>query len=275
MNCLVVSDLHYTLKQFDWVLNRAPDFDVVVIAGDHLDISGHMDARAQIAVILTYFKHLQAKTQVVVCSGNHDLDARNAVGEKYPKWISKVRDLGIPTDGDCLSVNETLFTICPWWDGPYVREEIGAQLARDSEKAKDRWIWVYHAPPDQSPTSWNGKQHYGDTALSGWIHQYQPDIVLTGHIHQSPFRQEGSWADLLGPTWVFNPGRQTGPCPTHIVLNTEEHAALWFSLAGDEIVHLNEPLRRPFHKIGQLPSWLRRFDQGSDQSPDHIPHSVD
>ena len=113
MNCLVVSDLHYTLKQFDWVSNVAQNFDVVVIAGDHLDISGHMDTRAQIAVILTYFKHLQAKTQIVVCSGNHDLDARNAAGEKYPKWISKVRDLGIPTDGDRLSVKETLFTIYP------------------------------------------------------------------------------------------------------------------------------------------------------------------
>ena len=39
MKCLLISDLHYALKQFDWASNVAQDFDVVVIAGDHLDIS--------------------------------------------------------------------------------------------------------------------------------------------------------------------------------------------------------------------------------------------
>ena len=42
MKCLLVSDLHYSLKQFDWVTDVAPSFDVVVIAGDHLDISGFL-----------------------------------------------------------------------------------------------------------------------------------------------------------------------------------------------------------------------------------------
>ena len=257
MKCLLVSDLHYTLKQFDWVSSMAGEFDVVVIAGDHVDVSSHVDARAQIAVIVTYLKRLQTKTKLIVCSGNHDLDARNSAGEKYPKWISKVHALGIPTDGDCLAVDDTLFTICPWWDGPQVREEVGAQLARDAEKPKDRWIWVYHAPPDASPTSWAGKQHFGDTALSRWIHQYSPDIVLAGHIHQSPFRQGGSWVDQVGSTWVFNPGRQMGPCPTHIVLETEERTALWFSLAGDEVVRMAEPLQRPIPKLTELPTWFR------------------
>ncbi len=52
MKCLLVSDLHYALKQYDWVTNASKDFDVVVIAGDHLDISSVVEPRAQIAVIL-------------------------------------------------------------------------------------------------------------------------------------------------------------------------------------------------------------------------------
>ena len=39
MRILVVSDLHYTLKQLDWVTAVAPDYDLVVIAGDLLDMS--------------------------------------------------------------------------------------------------------------------------------------------------------------------------------------------------------------------------------------------
>jgi Icc-related predicted phosphoesterase len=257
MRCLLVSDLHYTLKQFDWVLNSAKTYDVIVIAGDHLDISSTVDIRAQITVILAYLKRLSAKTQIVVCSGNHDLDARNAAGEKYAKWILKVRQFGVPTDEDCLMVERTLFTICPWWDGPESCTQVGDQLERDSRKAKDRWIWVYHSPPDESPTSWGGQKHFGDSKLVQWIQRYSPDMVITGHIHQSPFKNGGSWVDRIGNTWVFNPGRQMGPCPTHIVLDTDQQMALWFSLAGAEVVSLDQPLTRPVAELTELPDWLK------------------
>lgn len=257
MRLLLVSDLHYALKQFDWVLNEADSFDVIVIAGDHLDISSTVDVRAQITVILTYLRRLCVKTQLIVCSGNHDLDARNAAGEKYAKWILKARQFGVPTDDDCLMINRTLFTICPWWDGPESNALVGEQLQRDSQKSKERWVWVYHAPPDASPTSWGGRQHFGDSQLLQWIKRYSPDMVCAGHIHQSPFREGGSWVDRLGTTWVFNPGRQIGPCPTHIILDTKAQAAVWFSLAGAEVVTLDQPLVRPVPALTELPGWLR------------------
>lgn len=257
MKCLLVSDLHYALKQFDWVLSVAQDFDVVVVAGDHLDISSTVEARVQITVILTYLKRLHAKTRLVVSSGNHDLDARNTDGEKFAKWISKVRNFGTQTDGDCFVTDGTLFTICPWWDGPQTRAQVDAQLARDAEKPKERWIWVYHAPPDGSPTSWGGQKYFGDVDLVRWIEQYKPDIVLTGHIHQAPFCQGGSWVDQLGSTWVFNSGRQIGPCPTYTVFNTDKQMALWFSLAGAEVIRLDESLKRPIPELTELPTWFK------------------
>ena len=256
MRCLLVSDLHYALKQFDWVSNAAKNFDVVVIAGDHLDISSAVDIRFQIPVILTYLKRIHPVTTLMICSGNHDLDSRGPAGEKVAKWISKARQIGAPSDGDSVTIKDTLFTICPWWDGPIAREEVGAQLARDAEKPKSRWIWIYHAPPETSPTSWDGQKFYGDAFLLKWIEQYQPDIVLTGHIHQSPFRKSGSWVDRLGSTWVFNAGRQIGPSPTHVIFNTDESVALWFSLAGAEFVQLDQSLQRPVAELTALPDWL-------------------
>ena len=47
MRLLAVADLHYSLPQFDWVLEVAPDFDVVVLAGDLLELSSIVDRRAQ------------------------------------------------------------------------------------------------------------------------------------------------------------------------------------------------------------------------------------
>ena len=252
MRCLLVSDLHYTLKQLDWVQAAAERHDVVVVAGDHLDIASTVALEAQIVVMLKYFHRAQARTKLIVSSGNHDLNATNAAGEKVAAWMSRVRRLGVSTDGDSVEVGDTLFTVCPWWDGPSTRAEVDTQLERDAgtaRAARRRWAWIYHSPPDQSPTSWGGKQHYGDTDLVAWIDRHRPDIVMTGHIHQSPFRQGGSWVDRIGDTWVFNAGRQIGPVPCHVVIDDAEMHAMWFSLAGGERVDLARALTRPLESI--------------------------
>jgi len=253
---LLVSDLHYALKQYDWTASVAPDFDVVVIAGDHLDIAGQLDGAVQITVILKYLRRLSALTKVLVSSVNHDLVVRDASGEKVAGWMNRVRQFGIPADGESVETGDALITICPWWDGPTSKEIVGAQLARDVSKRKGQWIWVYHAPPANSPTSWSGRQHFGDEALSGWIDQYQPDMVLAGHIHEAPFKRGGSWADRIGDTWVFNCGRQIGPTPTYIAIDTRANEAAWFSMAGAEIVRLDAPLARPFTELSAAPDWL-------------------
>lgn len=40
---LAVSDLHHTLRQLDWVVAAAGDYEVVVVAGDHLDIGSAVE----------------------------------------------------------------------------------------------------------------------------------------------------------------------------------------------------------------------------------------
>lgn len=239
MKLLLVSDLHYSLKQYDWVHGVADQFDLVVIAGDHLDISAIASVDAQVVVIVKYLRRLKERTQLVVSSGNHDLTGRSASGERVARWMAKVREIGVPADGDLIDIGDVSITVCPWWDGPATCAEVGEQLARDAQRRGRRWVWVYHAPPEESPLSWTGSKLIGDSALREWIHTYAPDVVLTGHIHQAPFRQGGSWADRIGSTWVFNPGRQIGPSPTHVIVDLDEQHAKWFSQAGDEIVRLD------------------------------------
>jgi Icc-related predicted phosphoesterase len=252
MKCLLVSDLHYALKQFDWIHSVADRFDLVVIAGDQLDVSSMVDVDVQIVVILKYLRRLKDRTRLLVSSGNHDLNGRNASGERAATWLSRARDLGVPIDGDHLEIDDISITVCPWWDGPESRDLVGLQLERDAQRRRRRWIWVYHAPPDESPVSWAGTKHFGDRDLLEWIRTFQPDIVLTGHIHQSPFRDGGSWVDQIGRTWIFNAGRQIGPRPTHVIFDTTDMKAMWFSLAGNQVVSLAAPLTRPLAELTEL-----------------------
>ena len=140
MRILLVSDLHYTLPQLDWVVRRAPSFDLVVLAGDHLDISSTVSLDAQSVVMLRYLALLHAAGRVAVSSGNHDLTGPDGNGEQSALWLGKARAAGVPTDGDSLWVGDTLITICPWWDGPLGRLALEAQLAADGLRRPARWL---------------------------------------------------------------------------------------------------------------------------------------
>jgi Icc-related predicted phosphoesterase len=267
MKCLIVADLHYSLPQYDWVAQVADRFDVVVIAGDHLDLASLVDLRAQSVVVRKYIDLLRAKTRLVTCSGNHDLDSRDRSGEKVAGWIGDLGQRGVPSDGSSFALGDTLFTICPWWDGPLTRERVAAQLAADAPKRSGHWFWVHHAPPDGSPTSWGGSRFLGDAPLAEWIAEFKPDLVFSGHVHQSPFTRDGSWVDRIGDTFVFNAGHQFGAPPTHLIVDTEEQEAIWISAAGIQSVRLDRPLERPIPKLGTLPHWLTWSDQAGGPIP--------
>ncbi len=64
MRILLVSDLHDALPQFDWVVEAAGDSDLVVLAGDHLDIASHVALGTQSFVIGNDVTLLREKAQV-------------------------------------------------------------------------------------------------------------------------------------------------------------------------------------------------------------------
>lgn len=235
---LFVADLHYALKQFDWLVANAASFDPVVIGGDLLDLASALDFDVQITVVEKYLERIRQHTRLLVSSGNHDGDSRNAADESVAQWIRDSQAGGLFVDGNSLELDGSLITICPWWDGPVSRAEVEQQLTRDAGRVRERWVWVHHAPPSGSPVCWTGKKFAGDDFLLGWINRFHPDIVLSGHIHNSPFYPQGSWVDRIGRTWVFNPGRQIGPTPVHLALDLEAMTAEWISTEGQSVRQL-------------------------------------
>lgn len=233
MKILLTSDLHYRLRQYDWLLGAAPDFDAVVIAGDHIDAFSTVPSAVQIAALSASFSAVAQKSRLLVCSGNHDLDARNDAGEMTAAWLGPVRNATLAVDGDTVEVGDTLFTVCPWWDGPHAQSGVEQMLEAAAKRRRERWIWVYHAPPE-SALSWTGKRHFGDAVLEALVRRHAPTAVFCGHIHQAPFKTGGSWVDRIGDTWLFNAGHQIGDIPARIELDFSQPAARWISLAGVE-----------------------------------------
>ncbi len=228
MRILVVSDLHYSLKQFDWLCGRAQDYDLVVIAGDMLDLGGHADLDTQIVVVEKYLHRLSAMAKVAACSGNHDLDVEEA-GERRAEWLSLLGGSTLHVDSQSFFLGDTLFSICPWWDGPESQRQVVEFIDAEARKRKIRWVWLYHAPPNQTRICLTAKGHVGDTLLPDLIKKHEPDLVFCGHVHNSPFLDGGSWRDRVNDTWVFNPGRQMSSEPAAIVLDLVRMEATWAS----------------------------------------------
>jgi Icc-related predicted phosphoesterase len=241
MRLIFIADLHFTLKQFDWLLAHASEYDVIVIGGDLLDLGSDLDLDVQITVVEKYFGLLRKSgKKLVVCSGNHDGDSRNAGDESVAQWLQDSRAEGLFVDGDSFDVSDCHFTVCPWWDGELSRGEIVRQLEREAARPHGRWIWIHHAPPVGAMTCWTGRKAVGDEFLRQWIERFQPDMVLSGHIHNAPFSEQGSWVDRIGPTWVFNAGRQLGPRPTTLTIDLAAMTAEWNSLSDRVVRDLRE-----------------------------------
>jgi Icc-related predicted phosphoesterase len=238
MKLLFVADLHYALKQFDWLVANAPNFNPIVIGGDLLDLGSNLDFDVQIVVVEKYLGLIRQKTRLLVSSGNHDGDSRSAADESVAQWIREAKAEGMFVDGDSLELPCALVTICPWWDGPDSQAKLEAQLTHEAGKVRGKWIWIHHAPPSGSPVCWTGKKFGGDDVLLEWIQRFKPDMVLSGHIHNSPFYAEGAWVDRIGKTWVFNPGRQTGALPAYIVIDLDTMTAEWISIEGQSVRQL-------------------------------------
>ena len=242
MKLLSVGDLHYNMPQFDWLMNSAGKYDLVIIAGDLLNIAGHVDLDTQILVINKYLARLRERTTLFVCSGNHDGDRKGESGEYFADWLDTSALGGIEGDGSSVQVGDWLFSLCPWWDGPVGLQAVTSFLEAEAAKAVKNWFIVHHAPPSESRIAWSGKRDFGDEHLRSFILKHSPRIVLSGHVHQAPFRDEGGWYDRIGDTWVFNAGYQMAQLPPYLEFNLGDSEVSWCSLEGIERITLNRSL---------------------------------
>ncbi len=225
------------LKQFEWLAQEAEYVDLIVIAGDLLQLGHSSDKAEQISQIRPLLKHIRDRCPLLLSSGNHDGDQLNHADEECAAWIETLK-----TELACSSDFENgkyRFTSCPWWNGPSTRKAMLDKIQGKQPAENVSWTWIHHAPPRGSKTAWTLKGDAGDPYLLKLIGRYQPDFVLCGHVHSAPFYADGAWSERVGKTWVFNPGKQIGDVPSHIQIDLAQQNARYSSLEGIEILDLS------------------------------------
>ena len=215
MRILHVADIHYRLDWFDWISQQAGNYDVLVVAGDLLNMDS-LEATPlpqQAHIVCDWLKTLP--NPAVVCTGNHDvwLTEARVKTDIFAEggWLQSCKREGLVVDGQNAAIYGEHFAAVKW----------GCADWPDSTT-----IVVCHAPPEWTRISKNSKGvDWGDFEISMRIQERRPKYVLSGHVHQAM-----DWMATEGASYCFNPGfAWKALVPNHIIIDTTKKIACWHS----------------------------------------------
>ncbi len=190
---IAFGDIHMDYKCVEEIPNIA-EVDLVIITGDLTNYGGVGEAQ----VVLKAIEELNKN--ILALHGN--LDQPSVAEFLVEKGISihgrgvKISDVGIFGVGGS---NPTPF------DTPieYSEEELKEIVLKAYEDVKDAAvkILVSHTPPiNTNADIISSGVHVGSKSIREFIEKYQPELCLTGHIH------EAKSTDKIGDTLILNPG---------------------------------------------------------------------
>lgn len=255
MRMLLTADLHSRRDWFDWLLLQQAD--LTIVAGDLLD-GFHADGLLPQMLEMRRWS-ARFPGHLAVCSGNHDhnnMALRNPragrlagiLGDDRPEvlsllstehWMDCLGNDRIVTDRRTNVVltpgGRLVVTAIPYdFDGGENHADLWEEAARRQRQEQTPWLVLHHEPPAELKVG--GRM--GNRQLYRMIQEFQPDFVVSGHLHNQPY--VGSFADQLDGTWCFNPGHPEqdqavkSATPNHIILDLMARTATWYAspLAG-------------------------------------------
>jgi len=194
MKIVSISDVHMATRNLARMVEIWRDTDLAIIAGDLTNFGGIDDARRVLDEVRGCCK------QVLAVPGNLDKL------ETFPFFERE----GIALHGKGMIIDGVGFfgcggsSITPFkTPSEFTEDEIYAALAQGYEAVRDArpLIMVCHNPPLETKCDrlLNGKA-VGSPAARRFIEEYQPDVCISGHIHES------AATDKIGATTVLNAG---------------------------------------------------------------------
>ncbi|MDD3181164.1 MAG: metallophosphoesterase family protein [Opitutaceae bacterium] len=206
MTVLHVADLHFQKRWFHWLSASAPQHDLLVIAGDLLDLAQGGCPASQMAWVSDWVRDYPGR--LCLCSGDHDLEWDNLAEIWRPAyWLRDLSQPGVWVDGERFDLGGLSF------------QSIGFSTKPKGGAAD---VWVVHAPPSHTMVARrraNGCDA-GDPELRLGVRKYRPRLVLCGHLHDTY-----AWRDQQDSIVYLNPGRNDrASFPNHIIWDTAQNA---------------------------------------------------
>jgi predicted MPP superfamily phosphohydrolase len=188
MKLLLTADLHFRVDWFRWLIEQAPNYGLVCIAGDLLDMFDVKSTREQAREVTGLIKELANIVPVAVCSGNHD-NAGGLISHDRASLYKWLVELGahpkIITDGVTRKLEDLILTTIPYLEGRKIN------LARSRfNHSQANWAALdvlHHVPPKTGPGV-SGEESEATALLLA----YRPDYFVSGHDHAFRYKPNQS-----------------------------------------------------------------------------------
>ncbi len=195
MRILALSDIHGNFKAVKKILERESACDVILLCGDLTTLGTAKE-------VVDALQQIRSRAvPLLAVAGNMDspdIDAALVAGDCSINGTGKkIGDVGFfGVSAAPLSPLHTPYEI--------PEDEILLKAKRGWNEIKDvrRKVFVPHAPPRKTTLdrTFLGS-HVGSTSIRAFIEQYEPDVVVCGHIH------EARGIDTLGRVRMMNCGQ--------------------------------------------------------------------
>ena len=226
MKLLLTADLHYRIHWFRWLIEQAPSYDLVCIAGDLLDMFKSQTRLEQAREITRLIREQADLVPVALCSGNHDNAGRLVSHDRasmYEWFIHLGTHRNIITDGSTQKLENLIVTTVPYHCSKGQKSiwlDRGSTIRRQTGKP---WIVLHHVPP-KTGLGVSGEESEAAEILAA----YRPDYFVSGHDHAFPYTSGQTWSQILGETRLLVPGvLLSAPFPNHIKLDTKSGESSW------------------------------------------------
>ena len=186
MKLLVFGDIHGSLSALKKIEEKSRHADLLLCHGDLTIFEQDID------YIMKKLDKLNK--EILLTHGNHESeDILKRLSSHY-KNIIFIHNKRIIKDN---------ILILGWGGGGFsIRDQKFEKFIKKhkEEIRKHKTILLVHVPPYGTKTDRIGKGHVGNKSVRDFIYEYQPLLVVCGHIH------EGFGEDRIKKTLIINPG---------------------------------------------------------------------
>ena len=242
MRLLLTADLRYRLSWFKWLEAQASQYDAIAISGDLLDVFYTAPLKRQVQRTMAWLRSLAIKSDVILCSGNHDtidipLERTRC---PMPAWFSELETV-LTLDGNTAVIRDrVIVTSLGFIATEAQKRAILATGQRLRDEKELPWIVLHHHPP---------AMHEGigpEELIAGrLIREFSPNFWISGRIYgQEPFLTKRGWIQRVGNSIVLNtPQLSAGqnlfeaPFPNHIVLDLARRQLTWHCSFQKKVDH--------------------------------------
>ena len=194
MKIVSFGDVHMATRNLARMGDELRDTDLIIVSGDLTNFGGATDARKVIDAVR------EACPRVLALPGNLD----------QPEVTQFLETAGIALHGKGLAIDGIGIFGCGGSNltpfrtpTEFTEDEIYDTLTRAYAAVRDcrPLLMVCHPPPFETRCDRIiGGRAVGSTAARRFIEEFQPDVCISGHIHES------AAVDRIGATTVVNAG---------------------------------------------------------------------